>query len=131
MSKQKINIEIKPFEFNGVPVKTPDTFQPNGATTSTDDSDRTQDLVMHNTPIGTIESYSIEWKNIEPEEAAKIIQQIKNKKEYSLRYLSLCDGVWRVDMFYTSNYSAGTLKTSNGKFVWENLSFNAVVINPV
>ncbi len=121
----------KPFEFNGIPVKTPDTFQPNGATTSTDDSDRTQDLVMHNMPIGTIESYSIEWKDIEPEEAATIIQQIKNKEEYSLRYLSLSEGIWRTDQFYTVNYSAGTLKTVNGKFVWENLTFNAVVINPV
>lgn len=26
----------RPFEFNGIPVKTPDTFKPNGATTSTD-----------------------------------------------------------------------------------------------
>lgn len=121
----------KPFEFNGIPVKTPNTFAPNGATTSTNDSDRTQDLVMHNTPIGTIESYSIEWKDIEPEEAAKIIQQIKNQREYSLRYLSLSEGIWRTDPFYTVNYSAGTLKTVNGKFVWENLAFNAIVINPV
>lgn len=121
----------RPFEFNGIPVKTPDTFKPNGATTSTEDSDRTQDLVMHNNPMGTIESYSLEWKYIEPEEAAKIIQQIKNKSKYSLRYLSISEGIWRTDNFYTSNYSAGTLKTVNGKFVWESLSFNAVVINPV
>lgn len=121
----------KPFEFNGIPVKTPDTFKPNGATTSTEDSDRTQDLVMHNTPMGTIESYSCEWKYIEPEEAAKIIQQIKNKAEYSLRYLSISEGIWRTDQFYTVNYSAGTLMMANWKFVWEFLSFNAVVINPV
>ena len=45
----------KPFGFNGTPVRTPDTFQPSAATTSTDDSDRTQDLVMRNTPIGTVD----------------------------------------------------------------------------
>lgn len=121
----------RPFEFNGIPVKTPDTFKPEGATTSTEDSGRTQDIVMHNTPIGTVESYSFEWRYIEPEEAAKIVQQIKDRSEYSLRYLSLSDGMWRTDTFYTANYSAGTLKQSNGKFVWEFLAFNAVVINPV
>ena len=82
----------RPFEFNGIAVKTPDTFQPSMATTSTEDSDRTQDLVMHNTPMGTIESYSFGWKYIEPEEAAKIIGQILNRSGYSLRYLNPVTG---------------------------------------
>lgn len=119
------------FEFNDIPVITPDTFKPSMATTSTEDSDRTQDLVMHNTPMGTIESYSFEWKNITPEEAAKIVQQIKNKGQYKLRYLSADTGQWTTGFFYTSNYNFGTLKVSNGKFVWESLSFNAVGVNPV
>ncbi len=121
----------KPFEFNGIPVKTPDTFKPSLATTSTDDSDRTQDLVMHNTPIGTVQSYSFEWKYIKPEEAAKIVQQIKNRSQYSLRYLSADTGQWTTGFFYTSNYTFGTLKVSDGKFVWESLSFNAVGVNPI
>jgi hypothetical protein len=121
----------KPFEFNGVAVKTPDSFTPNGATTSTEDSDRTQDLIMHNTPMGTIESYSFEWRNIETEEAAKIIQQIKDKSQYTLRYMSVSAGVWTTGDFYTSNYSVGSLKNVNGGYAWESLSFNAVSINPV
>lgn len=120
----------RPFQFNGVPVKTPDTFQPSMATTSTEDSDRTQDLVMHNTPMGTIESYSFEWRYIEPEEAAKIIGQIKNKSQYSLRFLSPNSGTWETKQFYTSNYNMGTLRVTNGHFVWESLSFNSVGINP-
>lgn len=47
----------RPFQFNGEAVITPNVFKPALATTSTEDSDRTQDLVMHNTPMGTIESY--------------------------------------------------------------------------
>lgn len=121
----------RPFQFNGVPVKTPDIFQPNFATTSTEDSDRTQDLVMHNTPMGTISSYSFEWRYIYPEEAALILSQIMNRSEYSLRYLNPLTGTWTVGMFYTSNYSFGTLKHVNGRDAWESLSFNAVVINPV
>lgn len=121
----------RPFEFNGIKIKTPDTFQPSMATTSTEDSDRTQDLVMHNTPMGTIESYSFEWRYIEPKEAAKIIGQIKNKSQYSLRFLSPNSGTWETKQFYTSNYNMGTLRITNGYFVWESLSFNAVGINPV
>ncbi len=121
----------RPFEFNGIKVKTPDTFKPSLATTSTEDSDRTQDLVMHNTPMGTIESYAFEWKNIEPEEASKIVQQIKNRSQYSLRFLSPESGQWETKQFYTSNYTFGTLKTADGVFKWESLSFNSVGINPI
>lgn len=121
----------RPFEFNGIAVKTPDTFKPNFATTSTEDSDRTQDLVMHNTPIGTISSYSFEWKNIYIEEVALILQQIVNRSEYSLRFLNPMTAQWEVGMFYTVNIPVGTLKQVNGRDAWESLSFNAVVINPV
>lgn len=121
----------RPFEFNGIKVKTPDAFKPNFATTSTEDSDRTQDLVMHNTPMGTISSYSFEWKYIEPEEASLILSQILNKSEYSLRHMNMLTGKWETSNFYTSNYDGGTLTVSNGKHVWESLSFNAVRINPV
>lgn len=121
----------RPFEFNDIPVKTPDTFKPNFATTSTEDSDRTQDLVMHNTPMGTISSYSFEWRYIEPEEALLILSQVMNRSEYKLRYLNPLTARWGTGMFYTSNYSFGTLKQVNGKDAWESLSFNAVVINPV
>lgn len=119
------------FEFNDIPVRTPDTFKPSAATTSTDDSDRTQDLVMHNTPMGTIESYSFEWRDITTKEAALIYQQIKNKSQYKLRYMSADTGEWETGYFHTSNYSFGTLKKSNGKDAWESFSFNAIVINPV
>lgn len=121
----------RPFQFNGVPVKTPDTFQPNFATTSTDDSDRTQDLVMHNTPIGTISSYSFEWKDIDPQETALILSQVMNRSEYTLRYLNPLTAKWGTGSFYTANYTLGTLKQVNGKDAWESLSFNAVVIYPV
>lgn len=121
----------RPFEFNGVPVKTPNTFKPSMATTSTDGSDRTQDLVMHNTPMGTIESYAFEWQYIEPEETALIISQIIDRSEYNLRYLNPVSGRWTTGRFYTSNYSLGSLTRSNGKLVWSSLSFNAVGINPV
>lgn len=124
-------MEERPFEFNGIKVKTPDAFRANGATTSTEDSDRTQDLIMHNTPMGTIQNGEFEWRYIELDEAALILSQIVNKDEYSLRYPDPLSGRWEVRTFYTANYSLGTHMISNGKSVWESLSFNAVRINPV
>lgn len=121
----------KPFKFNDIPVRTPDVFTPSAATTSTEDSDRTQDLIMHNTPMGTIESYAFEWKNIPTKEASVIYQQIKNKAQYKLRYMSVETGEWKEGYFYSSNYSFGTLKKANGKDAWESFSFNAIAINPV
>lgn len=120
----------RPFEFNDVKVKTPDTFKPSLATTSTEDSDRTQDLVMHNTPMGTIEKYSFAWKYIEPEEAAKIVRQTLNRSSFKLRYLSFVTGNWETGQFYASNYEPGTLRVANGVFVWEGLSFNVIGVNP-
>ena len=118
----------RPFQFNGVPVKTPDEFYPTGATTSTEDSGRTQDFEMHNTVIGPAESYHFAWENIEVEEAKKILNQIKGRSRYNLRYMSPSEGTFVSNQFYTANYSFGTLKKSNGKYVWESLSFNAVSV---
>lgn len=121
----------EPFEIDDIKILTPYTFTPAAATTSTEDSDRTQDLVMHNTPIGTIESYNIGFEYIPVKEAAVIYQRIKNRNSYKLRYMSASLGEWTTGYFYTSNYSFGTLKMTNGEFVWEKMSFNAVGVNPV
>lgn len=124
-------MEKRPFKANGVKIKTPDVFRPNLATTSTEDSDRTQDLVMHNTPMGTIQSYSCEWKYITPEEAANILSQTLNRSSFSLEYPNPLSGQWEEDAFYASNYSMGTMKEINGELAWESLSFNVIGVNPV
>lgn len=121
----------EPFEIDDIKILTPYEFTPSAATTSTEDSDRTQDLVMHNTPMGTIESYNISFEYIPVKEAAVIYQRIKNRSQYKLRYMSAGLGQWTTGYFYTSNYNFGTLTVSNGQFVWKSLSFNAVGINPV
>lgn len=121
----------EPFEIDDIKILTPYTFAPSGATTSTEDSDRTQDLVMHNTPMGTIESYNIGFEYIPVKEAAAIYNRIKNRSQYKLRYMSASLGEWTTGHFYTSNYNFGTLKKANGEFVWESLSFNAIGVYPV
>lgn len=121
----------RPLEIDDIKILTPHSFTPAAATTSTEDSDRTQDLVMHNTPMGTIESYNIEFVNIPVKEAAEIYRRIKNRSQYKLRYMSVELGEWTTGYFYTSNYSFGSLGVTNGKDCWEKMSFNAIAINPV
>ena len=121
----------KPFEIDDIKIRTPYTFSPSAATTSTEDSDRTQDLEMHNTPMGTIESYNLSFLHIPVKEAAVIYRKIKNRSKYKLRYMSPELGDWTTGYFYTSNYSFGTLEQVNGKDAWENLSFNAIAISSV
>lgn len=122
---------FEPFEIDDIKIRTPYTFTPSAATTSTEDSDRTQDLVMHNKPMGTIESYEISFENISVKEASTIYQRIKNKSQYKLRYMNVGSGDWEVGYFYTSNYSFGSLSVANGEYVWQNFNFNAVGVNPV
>ena len=61
-------------KFNGVtlPIPDEDGYTVEISTTSTDDSDRTQDLVMHNTPIGSVGSYGLKWSDLTKEEVASI-----------------------------------------------------------
>lgn len=124
-------MELRDFKANGISIKTPDTFKPNFATTSTEDSDRTQDLVMHNTPMGTIQSYSCEWKYIEPEEAANILGQILNRSSFTLEYPNALRGQWESGVFYATNFSMGSMRMTNGVPTWESLSFNVIGVNPV
>ena len=124
-------MEERPFEFNGIPVKTPNAFKPNLATTSTPDSGRTQDLAMHNMPMGTIQNGAFEWEYIELDEAALILSQIVDKSEYSLRHPNPLTGKWEVSSFYTTNISIGSHAVSSGKDVWKTLSFNAIKMKPV
>ena len=53
------------FEVDGVGIPAPTKYQPVFATTSTEDSDRTQDLIMHNTPMGTISGYNMQWDSLD------------------------------------------------------------------
>lgn len=121
----------KPLEINDIKILTPHTFTPAAETTSTEDSGRVQTLVMHNNPMGTIESYNIGFEYIPVKEAALIYRITKNKSKYKLRYMALELGEWTTGYFYTTKYSFGSLCVSNGIDCWKNMSFNAIAINPV
>ena len=118
--------------FNGVVVKVPDDdgYSANLATTSTEDSNRDMSLVMHNTPIGTVESYSLKWSELTPFEASAILQQVLNKPSFTVHYFDILTGTWRDGEFYASNFNAPARILLDGEEHWDELSFNIIGVNP-
>lgn len=118
------------FRFNGIVTIQPDTYSANLATTSTEDSDRDMALVMHNTPIGTVASYDMGWKYIQPLHAAQILAEILNKSSFSLHYFDILSGTWRDGEFYASNFNSPCKTLEEGVECWDELSFTVVGVNP-
>lgn len=118
-------------KINGITVVQPDEYSANLATTSTDDSDRDQSLVMHNTPIGTVASYSLKWSYIDVADAAVILQQILNKSSFRLHYFDIVTASWKDSDFYATTFNSPAKTLEEGDECWEELSFNVVKVRPV
>ena len=117
--------------FNGVVVKQPDKYSAVLATTSTSDSDRDMALVMHNTPIGTVAGYDIEWSYLTAQEAAAILSQVLNRPSFTVHYYNILTASWEDGEFYASNFNAPAKILEEDEEYWEALSFNIRGINPV
>lgn len=124
---------IARFEVDGVEIPAPTSYKPKFATTSTEDSDRTQDLIMHNTPMGTIAGYDMQWDSLNNEEVALILNSMMNKSSFMFRHRdpTVSDG-WSISAFYASNYSLDTqrLGTESSQELWSGLQINVRAINP-
>lgn len=117
-------------KINSVEIKQPDTYKAVFATTSTDDSIRDMALIMHNTPIGTVEGYDLTWSNLTASEMKTIMGQVLNKASFTVHYFDLITGSWRDGDFYASNFNAPALTLEDGAEVWDELSFNIIGVNP-
>lgn len=121
------------FMIDGTVIKTPDSYKPVFATTSTEDSDRTQDLILHNTPMGTIAGYDLGWSNLTSEEISTILTLIMNKPSFSFYHRDprVASG-WSTASFYASNFNmqAQRLGEQTGE-LWSGLTINIRSINPV
>ena len=69
------------FKIDNVVIRAPDSYKPVFATTSTEDSKRSQDLIMHNTPMGTIGGYDMQWGELTWTEIATILNTVLNKSD--------------------------------------------------
>lgn len=119
------------FEIDGVQIKAPDTYKPTFATTSTEDSDRTQDLIMHNTPMGTVIGYDVSWGELTPAEIAVILNGMINKSSFLFKHRdpTVAAG-WSTAAFYASNFSMAAQTLKDGEEMWTDLAINVRGINP-
>ena len=119
--------------FNDTLIKQPDQdgFTFSLATTSTEDSGRTQDGVMHNTPMFTAESYSFKAASLTPAEVSTILQIVTGKSKFKAHYFSPYYGAWRDDYFYVSQSSISVNILRSGEENLTDLSFNMIGVNPL
>lgn len=120
------------FKIDGVTIKAPDEYKPVFATTSTDDSDRDQRLVMHNTPIGTIAGYDLKWGWLTWTEIAVILNAMLNKAQFTFHHKDpTIPGIWIDRTFYASNYTMAAQTLEDGDEMWDGLSINIRRTEPI
>lgn len=107
-----------------------DGYSANLSTTSTEDSDRDMSLVMHNTPIGTVVSYSLKWSDIKAADAALILSQVLNKSSFTFHYFDILTATWRDGEFYATTFNSPSKTVEDGVEAWDELSFNVIGVNP-
>lgn len=120
------------FKIDGVEIAAPSEYKPVFATTSTDDSGRDQNLVMHNTPIGTIAGYDMKWEILSWNEVAAILNGMLNKSEFTFHHKDpTVPGKWIDRTFYASNYNMAAQTLEEEEEVWTDLSINVRRIEPI
>lgn len=120
-------------KFNGVAIPWPDQdgYTIQISTTSTSDSDRTQDLVMHNTPIGSVGSYGLKWTDLTKEEVATILSQVLDRPSFSAHYFDIKTATWKDADFYATTFSITPIDLTDQHERIEELSFNIIGIRPI
>ena len=120
------------FKIDGVTIKAPDTYKPVFATTSTESSKRSQDLVMHNTPMGTIAGYDMEWGELKWGEIATILNSMINKSQFTFHHKDpRTHGKWIDKTFYASNFNMAAQTLKDNEERWTGLTINVRSIRPV
>lgn len=123
---------MEEFKIDSVVIAAPSTYKPVFETKSTDDSDRDQKLVMHNTPIGTIAGYDMTWELLTWKEISTILNAIMNKKQFSFHHKDpTIPNQWVDKTFYASNMDMAAQTLEDDEEMWEDLSINVRRIDPI
>lgn len=120
------------FKIDNVVIRAPDSYKPVFATTSTEDSKRSQDLIMHNAPMGTIGGYDMEWGELAWSEIATILNSMLNKSQFTFHHKDpTVPGSWIDRTFYASNFNMAAQTLKDGEEKWTELSINVRRIEPI
>ena len=122
---------IARFEIDGTEIPAPTSYKPRFATTSTEDSDRTQDLIMHNTPMGTIARYDMQWDSLSNTEIALLLGLVMNKSSFMFRHRDPTSATgWSTKAFYCSNYDMEAQRLKDNEELWSGFTMNFTAIIP-
>ena len=111
-------------------------YQPDGgisykfATTSTEDSGRTQDGIMHNSVMFTVEQLEFKATGVPVADVVTILQEVAKRQKFLLHYPSMYYGTWRDDYFYVAEGDLSILSIEEG-FETADISFNMTGVNPL
>ncbi len=119
-------LKIKDSNNNWVVIKSPDSdgYNPQLATTDSEDSARSLSGYAHITPLFTVSGYSLKWTDISATEASKILRLIVGKSTVTWHYFNVVTATWEDDDFYTSNFSSSSVTLKEGTEKWKELSFD-------
>lgn len=125
MAQDKITI-------NGTAIYQPDNdLEYNLETTYTSDTTRTQDGIMHDTPLFTVEQLNYTATGIPVADAATILRIVAKGKHFTLHYFSPYYGAWRDGTFYVGKGSLNIGSLESGNEALSSLSFNMTGVNPI
>lgn len=117
---------------NGVEIRQPDEgLGYDFETTFSSDTTRTQDGVLHSTPLFTVEALLYSASFVKLSEMKRILSFISKGEPFTLHYFSACYGKWRDDEFYVGKGSLSISRLIADKEVFEGLSFRMTGVNPI
>lgn len=122
------------FSINGMNIKQPSGCSPNWETTYTEDSGRVMTGMAELDPMFTVESYSLEWTWVTPEEASQILQAIiptQNNPHFTMHYFSWRLGRWTDGTFYVGKGSLNVATLEDDYEHLDKISCNVIGVNPI
>ncbi len=108
-----------------------DGYQPQLATTSSEKSGRTMKGGMMNTPLFTVEAYSLKWTDIKATDVANILSRVVGRSSFSFYHFNVYKAKWETGEFYAANYNTPVASLEEGKEKYDELSFQVTGINPL
>lgn len=120
------------YSINGEKIKQPlELMQFQFSTTYSADTTRTQDGILHNTPLFTVESYSYNVTGLTAEEIKRFLQLIAKGGNFSFRYYSPYYGEWRTAPFYVGQGSLKLKRVNKDLERFDSISCNFIGVNPI
>lgn len=122
------------FRIDGFDIKQPDSVAPNWETTYTEDTGRVMSGQAELDPMFTVESYSLEWSWLTPQEAHEILSRIiptQNKPTFNFHYFNWQKGGWDDGIFYVGKGSLNVATLQGDYEHLESISCNIIGVNPL